>query len=126
MLEYSQRLRRQQRNVLAGIPPNESSSVGQTIYCQSARGGAQALARDCGSIKVGSLADLVAIDSKSADLCTLPREQLLDGWIFASNSPAITDVWSAGRHNVKDGRHVERESITKRYVTSMHSLLSED
>ncbi len=126
MLEYSQRLVQQQRNVLAMPSSDNPTSVGQYIYCQSAQGGAQALARDCGSIKVGNLADLVAIDSQTADLCTLPQEQLLDGWIFASNSQAITDVWSAGRHNVKDGRHVERESITKRYVTSMHSLLSED
>ena len=105
-LEYSQRLREKQRNVLFS---------GQRIYTQAAAGGAQALQRHCGTIEVGKWADLVAINADHIQLSGLKPDQMIDGWVFASSQKVITDVWSAGRHCVKNGTHVAHDEITSAY-----------
>ncbi len=118
-LEYSQRLRDLQRNVMiAG-----EGSVGATIYLDAARGGAQALGRQAGHIHVGSLADLMAVNGGDVALCALEGDQLLDGMVFAASDDVVTDVWSAGRHMVKNGRHVAREQIVSSYSSAIRSLM---
>lgn len=120
LLEYSQRLRDLNRNV---IIPGEGS-VGETLYLGAAAGGAQALGRDAGRIEVGALADLVALDSTIPALCALRDDQILDGLCFAAGDGAVTDLWSAGRHQVQDGRHVLRDAIISNYRQAIQSLLS--
>ncbi|NSY38720.1 formimidoylglutamate deiminase [Leisingera sp. ANG59] len=119
-LEYSQRLRDLARNVLV---PGEGS-VGETLYLGAAKGGAQALGRDAGRIEEGALADLVAIDSGVPALCALKPEQLLDGLCFAAGNNTVTDVWSAGRHVVHQGRHVARDSVVAGYKMAIKELLN--
>jgi formiminoglutamate deiminase len=106
-LEYSQRLRDISRNIMV----QKDGSVGQSIYLGAARGGAMALGRDAGQIAVGRLADLVAIDLTHPALCALSPGQILDGLVFAAPDTVVTDLWSAGRHQVKAGRHVHRDRI---------------
>lgn len=118
-LEYSQRLRDVARNVLVV----GEGSIGSTLYKGAARGGAQALDRNSGEIALGKLADLVAIDSNSPALCALKPNQLLDGLVFAAKDNVVTDVWSAGRHSVKDGQHIHRQHITKKYRAAIAQLL---
>ena len=117
-LEYSQRLRDLARNVL--VP--EQGSVGHFLYTQAAKGGAQALGRAAGEIGPGRLADLVAIDSRHLSLCALKEEQLLDGLCFAASDTVVTDVWAAGRHQVREGRHVAREDVARRYRAAIADL----
>ena len=119
-LEYSQRLRDLSRNVLV----QGEGSVGHAIYTAAARGGAQALGREAGEITEGALADLVAIDSSHPSLCGLGCDQLLDGLVFASKDQVVTDLWSAGRHCVKEGRHISRDAIVRRYRKAIASLLA--
>lgn len=119
-LEYSQRLRDIARNVMVV----DEGSVGDTLYSGAAKGGAQALGRGTGEIAVGELADLVAIDSTSASLCALRADQLLDGLVFAAKDDVVTDVWSAGRHVVQSGRHINREPIVAAYKSAMQSLMA--
>jgi formiminoglutamate deiminase len=120
MLEYSQRLRDLARNVL--VP--QAGSVGDYLYLGAAQGGAQALNRDAGRIEVGALADLVAIDSNCPALCALKDDQLLDGLCFAAGDDTVTDLWSAGRHCVKGGQHIQRDRIVARYKTTVQDLLA--
>ncbi len=118
-LEYSQRLRDLSRNVLVV----GEGSVGQTLYCGAATGGAQALGRSAGQISEGALADLVAIDSSDPALCALRPDQLLDGLVFAAQDRVVTDLWSAGRHRVKEGHHVARDQIVARYRKAIAEIL---
>jgi len=118
-LEYSQRLRDLARNVMTP----EAGSVGAFLYDAAARGGAQALGRDAGMIAQGKLADLMAIDSTHLSLCALPDEHLLDGLCFAAPDTVVTDVWSAGRHAVRQGRHVARDEIAARYRGAVRTLM---
>ena len=119
-LEYSQRLRDVARNVMV----IGAGSVGATLYLGAARGGAKALGRNCGEIRSGHLADLVAIDSTRPALCALKSEQLLDGLVFAAKDSVVSDVWSAGRHVVRDGRHFAHERIVKNYRMAIKELLA--
>jgi cytosine/adenosine deaminase-related metal-dependent hydrolase len=119
-LEYSQRLRDVARNVMVV----REGSVGATLYTGAARGGAQALGRDAGEIAPGRLADLVAIDSTDPTLCALKPDQILDGLCFAAKDTVITDLWSAGRHNVTGGRHIARDAVVARYRSAVADLLA--
>jgi formimidoylglutamate deiminase len=119
-LEYSQRLSQRQRNVMITSP----GSTGEALFTASLKGGAQALARDCGTIAIGQWADLVAIDSTFGTMIPSPSAQLMDNWIFASSRNGVADLWSAGRHCVKDGKHVARPSIEQSYRKTMTRLMS--
>ncbi|WP_299948491.1 formimidoylglutamate deiminase [uncultured Ruegeria sp.] len=120
-LEYSQRLRDKARTVLV----QGEGSVGQSLYTGAARGGAQALGREAGEIALGQLADMVAIDRSHPTLCSLRDDQLLDGLSFAAPDGTVTDLWSAGRHQVRDGRHIARDSILTTYRAAMTDLLAD-
>ncbi len=117
-LEYSQRLRDLQRNVMV----KQSGSVGQTLYLAAAQGGAQALGRKAGTIATGHLADLVAIDSTDPYLWALQETQLFDGLCFAANDRVVTDLWSAGRHMVQSGRHQAQDTITGHFRAAIAEL----
>ncbi|MEW2918929.1 formimidoylglutamate deiminase [Ruegeria sp. ANG10] len=119
-LEYSQRLRDHQRAILV---PDEGS-VGHALYTGAAQGGAQALGRDAGEIAEDKLADLMAIDRTHPTLCALTDDQLLDGLCFATPDGLVTDLWSAGRHTVKQGRHIARDQIIPAYRSAIAGLLA--
>ncbi|WP_022728836.1 formimidoylglutamate deiminase [Fodinicurvata sediminis] len=110
-LEYSQRLKQQGRVVLA----DDQRSAGRFLYDGMLAGGAQALGRDSGALKVGKLADILSLDGNSLPLAGARGDEMLDAWIFAANSPIVKDVWSAGRHMVEGGRHRNRDVIEARY-----------
>lgn len=120
MLEFSQRLRDGARNLMiAG-----SGSVGQSLLLGAARGGAQALGRKSGSIAKGYLADLLAIDSSHAALCALTPDQIADGLVFAAGDGVVTDLWSGGRHAVRQSRHVARDQILTAYRRAISTLMA--
>lgn len=121
ILEYSQRLRDHARNVLlAG-----DGSVGGYLYRQSLAGGARALGRESGAVRAGLFADLVALDGGAVALHGLRSDRLLDAWIFAADDRVVTDVWSAGRHCVQEGRHTHRDRIVERYKRATKSLFAD-
>ena len=119
-LEYSQRLRDHERAVLV----KGEGSVGHALYTSAAQGGARALGRDAGEIAEGRLADLVAIDRSHPTLCALTDDQLLDGLCFAAPDGLVTDLWSAGRHMVRQGRHAARDQIMAAYRSAIAGLLA--
>lgn len=117
-LDYSQRLRDHSRAALA----TPEMSTGRRLFEAAAKGGAQAAGRDAGRIAVGSLADLMALNDDHVDLSGRKGDTVLDCYIFAGDDRMITDVWSAGRHLVQEGRHINNASITARYKRTMADL----
>ncbi|MEI4487597.1 formimidoylglutamate deiminase [Frigidibacter sp. MR17.14] len=121
-LEYSQRLRDRGRAVLAA----PGRSTGRRLWDEIAQGGAQAAGRASGAIAPGLWADLVALDGTSLDLAGLGGDTVLDSFAFQGDDRLVSDLWSAGRHLVHDGRHTAREPITaayRRLVTRLRSTL---
>jgi formimidoylglutamate deiminase len=117
-LDYSQRLRDRSRAALALA----EQSTGRRLFEAVARGGAKAAGRETGVIGVGYFADLLALDGGHVDLEGRTGDTILDSYIFAGDDCMVHDVWSAGRHRVQDGRHVERDGITSTYQTVMRDL----
>jgi formimidoylglutamate deiminase len=117
-LEYSQRLRDRGRNLLA----TENASTGRAIVNQVLAGGAQSSGRKIGSLTVGYRADIITLDSNHPALLARSQDGWLDGWIFAANSPAISNVWVGGQHVVRDGKHHKRKQIRNLYAQTIKRL----
>lgn len=117
-LEYSQRLRDRSRAALA----TREKSAGRVLLEGAARGGAQAAGREAGAIAAGRLADLMALDTTHITLEERSGDLVLDSWIFAGDDRMVSDVWAAGRHQVREGRHVAHEAITARYRATIQRL----
>jgi len=110
-LEYSQRLRDNSRAALAC--PN--GSTGRAMFEAAATGGAQALGRGRGVLAVGEWADIVEVSTDHVDLDGLAGDALLDAFLFARDDHQVRNVWSAGRHLVRDGIHIRQDAITGKY-----------
>ena len=117
-LEYSQRLATRNRAVLA----TKDRSTGRVLFDAACQGGAQAAGRDSGAIAPGLWADLVALGGDATDFIGRSGDRLLDTWIFAGTDAAISDVWAAGRHVVRNGAHVARPAITAAYRDTLKRL----
>ena len=112
-LEYSQRLRDRSRAAMA----TPDRSTGRNLFEATTQAGAKAAGRQSGSISEGQFADLIAISTDNEFLCNRSGDRLLDSLIFSGRGrTCISDVWSAGRHMVQDGLHVEHERIAKQFV----------
>ncbi len=118
-LEYSQRLRDRSRAVLA----TTEKSTGRVLFDATVAGGAQAAGRNAGQITPGKLADLVALQTDNPYICNRYGDPALDSAIFGGHGQAcVTDVWAAGRHVVKDGRHSRRDAICARFQKTVQDL----
>jgi formimidoylglutamate deiminase len=117
VLEYSQRLALKARAVLA-----DHRSTGRMLWEEAAKGGAQAAGRGSGRIEVGQWADLVALDTGDLHQEGLTGDPLLDAFLFAGRDGLVTDLWSAGRHIVQDGRHTARDTVATRFRATMRRL----
>lgn len=117
-LEYSQRLRDHSRAALA----TSELTTGRRIFSAITQGGAQAAGRGAGVIAVGEWADLLALDGNAIDLAGRKGDAILDSYIFAGDDHMVDQVWAAGRHVVKDGKHINHDRICATYRAVMSEL----
>lgn len=118
LLEYTQRLAGMGRAMFA----TPERSTGRMLFGGALQGGAQAAGRQSGGIQVGQWADLLALDMAAVDLEGRRGDDILDAMIFAGDDCLVTDVWSAGRHMVTQGRHLARDAIEAAYRRVMAGL----
>ncbi|WP_367117974.1 formimidoylglutamate deiminase [Brevundimonas sp.] len=117
-LEYSQRLTRRGRAVLA----DKEASTGGTLYRRALAGGAQATGGTTG-IAVGQAADFVTLETDDLAYAGRTDDALLDSLVFAGPKRAIRTVWRRGRVVVENGRHVGRDAIEARYRRALDAVL---
>ncbi len=117
-LDYSQRLRDGTRAALA----SPDQSTGRRLFEGILTGGAQATGRRTGRLEVGYWADMLALDTSSDHLWGRTGDTALDAWIFAGDDRLVRDVWSAGRHMVRDGEHIARARIVAAYRRTIDAL----
>lgn len=82
-----------------------------------AQGSAQALGRGPGTLSPGAWADCAAFDPGP-----MPADNAVARWLSGTPTPIITDVWSAGRHAVRAGRHIARPAIETRYRNTVTAV----
>jgi len=119
LLEYSQRLRDQGRNLLAG-----AGATGRSLFSRAVVGGAQAVGRKIGQLASGYRADIVALDQDHPSLAGHDGDGWLDAWIFAADNQAVSNVWVGGHHVVCDGRHSDRDPARRDFNKTIARLLS--
>lgn len=117
-LETSQRLRDRARALMAA----PGQSVGRRLLTEVAEGGAQTSGRGQGTIAPGEWADMLALRTDHPDLAGASPDTALDTFVFAGSEGMVADVWSGGRHLVREGRHVAREPIVAAYARAARSL----
>ena len=117
-LDYSQRLRDGTRAALA----SPEKSTGRRLFDDILKGGAQASNRASGRIEAGYWADFMSLDTASEHLWGRAEDTALDSWIFAGDDRLVKDVWSAGRHVVRDGAHTDRMRIVGAYKKTIADL----
>ncbi|MBF23102.1 formimidoylglutamate deiminase [Neopusillimonas maritima] len=122
LYEYSQRLSRRQRNVLAS---NSESSVGHYLYTQALAGGAQASARPIRGFAPGQRADALVLNASHPDLFGKQKNQILDSFVFSRHGdPLIQSVLVGGQWRIQNGAHQQEANIAQAYRTAMTSLLA--
>jgi formimidoylglutamate deiminase len=117
-LDYSQRLRDGTRAALA----SPEKSTGRRMFDAILKGGTQASDRNAGRLEVGCWADMLSLDTASEHMWGRDGDTALDSWIFAGDDRLVRDVWSAGRHVVTAGEHVQRASIVAAYKRTIDAL----
>ncbi len=118
--EYGQRLVKQKRNCLSSI---EQPSVGQLLWTQAARGGAQACGVSLGEIGVGYRADWLEIKDDEW-LVGLSNEQKLNRWLFSGEKNKIANVYVAGKRVIENGCHELDQELSTQFAQVMKELLS--
>ena len=118
-LEYGQRLKHRERNVLSGGP---GVSTGHALLDGALAGGAQALAQEIVGLQIGARADIVTLDTTHPSLAGRRRDAVLDGWIFAAGAGAVDCVWANGNKVVEGGRHRLRESARDTFNAAVRRL----
>lgn len=107
LLEWGQRLRLHQRNLLC----QPESNIATELWQQAARSGARALQQPVGELAVGRRADLVVLSDTHPLLAGLPPAEQLDAFVFAHAMNMIGEVRVGGEVRVRDGRHRARDEL---------------
>lgn len=112
-LEYGQRLKAQQRNIVAS---DRQPSVGLSLLEAVAKGGWQASG-------VPKRADSVTLDASVPALYGANATDLADRFVFAGNRNPVSSVTAHGVQRVLDGRHVFRQPFEQTFKLAMRQLL---
>jgi formimidoylglutamate deiminase len=98
-LEYAQRLALRRRNV-AAEPARYEGRTAAALFERCLAGGAAAAGLGARGLVAGARADLVVLDAQAGGLDTAQTEDVLDAWVFATDTPAVAQTWVAGRRVV--------------------------
>lgn len=121
LLEYSQRLKHQRRNLACDEHDNH---VGAYLFKNAAKSGAQALGIHGGEIRVGARADFVSLYDDHEILCGKEGDTILDSYVFAGNKPLVSDVILGGKTVIRNSHHPREYDITLRFKKLMYRLNS--
>jgi len=120
LLEYTQRLAQQRRNVLAG---RLHAQVADQLWLGALHGGARASGRAIAGLAIGQQADFVVLDTRGP-LARLTPEQVLANHVFTNHGRNhVRDVWVAGRLHVRDGEHALGSVACERFIGARSALI---
>lgn len=121
LLEYSQRLTTQQRNVMAD---STEPYVANAMMLAAVDGGSQASGRPIAGLQPGQQADFVVLDPQHVALATLGPSYMLSAHVFASQrTSGISEVWQRGIRRVESGRHPFHEEAAIAFISARKALI---
>ena len=106
-LEYVQRLNLRQRNVCTDV------------FNKSIRGGGRAAGYAQWGLAVSARADALVLDPQTAGLLGVPEHRLLDAYVFACDTSAVTDVYVAGQCVLSGGQHPKQQTIASNFAACL-------
>lgn len=112
LLEYGQRLVRQQRNV----------RLAEELWGAAVAGGAQASGRPVAGLAAGQQADWLVLADAMFDGLT-PTQQLASHLFASHRREALRQVWVAGRCVVDNGHHASGEAAERGFLAARAHLL---
>jgi len=127
LLEYTQRLVQQRRNVLVSDAPaaNSKRQVADHLWLGAVAGGARASGRAIRGLAPGQQADFVVLDGGGL-LAGLAPSQALASHVFANQGrSAVRDVFVAGTQRIRDGQHALQRVACEHFVAARGELLRE-
>lgn len=119
LLEYAQRLIKQQRAILA---TSETRSVGQNLWQHTAKAGALSTSSNTGELAVGKQADLLVLDETKTRLFANQNNFILDSMMFASQDNPIKDVMVNGHWCVLNGEHEQQNLSADEFAKVLKDL----
>lgn len=112
LLEYGQRLVRQQRNV----------TLAEELWGAAVAGGAQASGRQVAGLATGQRADWLVLADAMFDGLT-PTQQLASHLFASHRREALRQVWVGGRCVVDNGQHASGEAAERGFLAARARLL---
>ncbi|MFM8546075.1 MAG: formimidoylglutamate deiminase [Betaproteobacteria bacterium] len=122
LLEYSQRLSLERRNVAARPDRDRPSSAEAVLEVAVPAGARAAGLGERWGLAEGARADAVELECNAAGLLGIPANAALDAAVFASDSPPVKAVWVAGRLRVKRGSHLQRDRAASGFRAALGEL----
>ncbi|WP_068544481.1 formimidoylglutamate deiminase [Thalassotalea crassostreae] len=119
LLEYAQRLIKQQRAILAN---NKTRSVGQNLWQHAAKAGALSTSCNSGELAIGKQADLLVLNSEQTRLFANQNKNLLDSFIFASQQNPINDVMVNGQWQIQNGEHKLQQLSADAFAKALRDI----
>lgn len=120
LLEYGQRLKLRQRNVLAS---EQQSQVATASLLQAVAGGAQASGHNASGLATGQRANFCVMDAQHLALAGLSAPDMLSSHVFASGRTSALDaVWVSGQQRVYQSRHPQRAQAAAAFIHIRHEL----
>lgn len=119
LVEYHERLQRQERNVLAAVDPRRPRSTAQVLWPMGTVQGAQCLGSDGGVLDVGRPADFIGLDLRDPSLVGATPESLLSDVVLSMSASAVRDVVVDGERVVSRGHHGQAPEILDRFQALM-------
>ncbi len=118
-LEYGQRLKSQQRNVLGA---RSGSGTGNELMCAAQRGGAQALHQPGGALGPGRRADFITLDPDTPGL-QARGDDIFNAFVFVAGRRAVRDVFVGGRQVITSGQHAADEAVDRAARAALEGLV---
>lgn len=122
LLEYSQRLTQQRRNVFASAAEPD---VAERLWLAAADGGARAAGRAIGALQVGRSADFVVLDVTGVRAGLTPQQTLATAVFAQTGQRCVRDVWVAGQPRIVNGRHTLDSDAQAAFVAARSQLLAQ-
>ncbi|MDE2273996.1 MAG: formimidoylglutamate deiminase [Gammaproteobacteria bacterium] len=117
LLEYGQRLRREQRARLAN-----ADGLGAVLWQQACRAGARALGEPLGELAPGKRADLVVLDEQAAPWLGHGPDTLLDALIVGGSRADLAAVYVGGRRAVDHGASAGEDADAREFAATVARL----